>query len=119
MAIINKDKYLKDIAASVQRGAMYFEQKDRPGIEMGGRQVFVSSVFLSHDRGELAYTVANSQGDVLPSAHGMRPLRELDVRTLSAVGKVVSNYRRLRLERENSMHRITSQVLSLAKGIRF
>lgn len=115
MAIINKDKYLKDIAGRVQRGAMYFEQGDRPAVEMGGRKVYVSSVFLSHDRGELAYTVANAYGDVLPSVHGMRALRDLDVRTISAVDRVVGRYAAMRLERENNVRRIASQVKGVAK----
>lgn len=110
MALINKDRYLKDVASRVQRGAMYFEQGDRIAIEMGGRKVFVNSVFMSHDRGELAYTVANAAGEVLPSVHGMRPLRDLDVRTLSAVTKVVNKYAAMRLEREKNISRIASQV---------
>lgn len=117
MALINKDRYLKDIASRVQRGAMYFEQGDRVAVEMGGRKVFVNSVFMSHDRGELAYTVANAAGEVLPSAHGMRPLRDLDVRTLSAVTKVVSRYAAMRLERERNISRIASQVMGIKRKL--
>ena len=121
MAIINKDKYLKDIAARIQRGAMYFEAEDRPGLDMGGRKVFVSSVSFDQDRGELAYTVSNSKGEVLPSIHGVRNLRELDIKTLSTVSGVVRRYQDLQLRREQNLTNIESKmnVLRRRTGLGF
>ena len=110
MAIINKDKYLKDIASRVKRGAMYFEAEDRPGLDMGGRQVFVSSVAFDLDRGELTYQVSNVRGDVLPSVHGVRNLRELDIKTLSTISGVVRTYQGMQLSRERNLVNIESRV---------
>lgn len=115
MAIINKEKYLKDIARMVKRGAMYFEAEDRPQIEMGGRQVYIGSVSFDYDRGEMAYKVYNRVGNEIPSAHGVRPLQELDLRTLSSVKEVVANYHRMALERERNISKIFSQVGSLRR----
>lgn len=116
MAIINKDKYLKDIAAKIQRSSMYFEMEDRPSIEMGGRQVFISCVSLDLENEQLTYTVCNSRGVELPSAHGLRPLRELDVRSLSAVTDKVDKYYHMRLDREKNLSRVSSQVTTLSRN---
>lgn len=115
MAIINKDKYLKDIAARVQRGAMDFEEGDRPELDMGGRKVYVKGVHFDLDRGMLAYTVCNSKGDVLPSVHGMRSLSELDIKSLSAVSKEVIKYHDLQLQRERNLNVINNRLRSSAK----
>ena len=34
MAVLNKEKYLKDIASLVRKGAVYFEEADRPEIDV-------------------------------------------------------------------------------------
>ena len=116
MAIINKDKYLKDIASRVQRGAMYFEAEDRPVLDMGGRRVYVSSVAFDLERGELTYEVSNAKGDVLPSVHGVRSLRALDIKSLSAVGSVVKAYQQMQIDRERNLVNIESRVRSQKRG---
>ena len=89
MAIINKDKYLKEIASLVHKGEMVFEAVDRPSLEMGGRQVYVGSVAFDLDLGELTYSVQNRAGDTLASAHGVRRLSGLDGKSLAAVTGIV------------------------------
>lgn len=115
MAIINKDKYLKDIGALVKKGVMYFEADDRPQLEMGGRKVFVSSVSYDMERGDLTYAVSNQKGDILPSAHGVRPLAGLDARTLSAIGKKVHEYAELRSQRERNLINVESRLQTVAR----
>ena len=113
MAIINKDRYLKDIAAAVRRGALYFESQDRPALEMGGRQVFISSVSYDMDSGTLSYAVSNARGDVLPSAHGVRPLSNLDARSLLEVSKTVGRYAALRQRRDENLIQLASRSVAL------
>ncbi len=110
MAIINKDKYLKDIGSLVQKGVMYFDADDRPRLEMGGRKVFISSVSYDMDRGDLTYTVSNQNGVVLPSAYGVRPLAELDSKTLSSVSEAVHKAAALRVSRENNILNVESRL---------
>lgn len=114
MAVINKDKYLKDIAAAVQRGVMYFDEGDRPRMEMGGHVVFISSVSYDMDSGELAYTVSNAKGDILPSSHGVRKASQLDVKMLSVLANTAGQYRALRQRREQNISRVVSRVASLS-----
>lgn len=115
MAIVNKDKYLKDIGALVKKGVMYFEAEDRPQLEMGGRKVFVSSVSFDMDRGDLTYTVTNQKGEILSSAHGVRPLSGLDIQTLASVGKVVRNYAELKSQRERNLVNVESRLQTVAR----
>ncbi len=115
MAISLKDKYLKAIAQAVGRGAVDFEAEDRPRLEMGGRQVYVGSVYYDLDRGELAFSVCNERGDVYPSVHGMRPLSSLDQRTLSGLREVTDRYRRMRVRRDENLSRIAAQANVLAR----
>ena len=121
MAIIKKEKFLKDIAMRIGRGTMHFEAEDRPEVMMGGRQVFVSAVGYDFLLGEMAYSVSNGRGDILPSAHGVRKLGDLDVKTLSAVQSTVNEYARLRQERTRNLVNIESRVRQAAprqmKGI--
>lgn len=117
MAIVNKDKYLKDIASCIKRGEMYFEAADRPVVEMGGRKVYVSSVSMDLDLGVLAYQVSNARGEVIPSAHGVRPLSELDGRVLSSVNKVVRQYHGYELQRERNLRQVSSRVNSVRRKV--
>ena len=110
MAIVNKDKYLKDIGALVKKGVMYFEAEDRPQLK-----VFVSSVSFDMDRGDLTYTVTNQKGEILSSAHGVRPLSGLDIQTLASVGKVVRNYAELKSQRERNLVNVESRLQTVAR----
>lgn len=110
MAIINKDKYLMEIASLVRKGSYEFEPGDRPAVRMGGRDVFISSVGFDMERGELTYTVSNEAGEILPSAHGERPLSVLDARTLGTVGGTVRRYAELRRERERNQVNIEARL---------
>ena len=118
MAIIKKDKYLKDIATRIGRGSVYFEEEDRPMLLMGGRQVYVASVGYDFLLGEMAYTVSNDRGDILPSAHGARRLAELDFKTLSKIGETVNEYSALRRERSRNMANIQARVGRLSENRR-
>ena len=124
MAIIKKDKYLKDIAQRIGRGSMFFEAEDRPSLMMGGRQVFVSSVGFDLLSGEMTYSVSNSKGEVLPSAKGVRRLGELDVKSLSELGRVVGPYAELRKERTRNLVNLESRMYQSSpkrsvKGVSF
>ena len=110
MAVISKNKYLKDIAAALQRGRMYFEKNDRPSFMMGGFKAFVHDVWFDFDSGEINYNICNSNGEVFASAHGVRCLSELDAPTLAAVSKVVKEYHQMALKRQDSLERISSRV---------
>ena len=116
MAIVKKEKYLKDIAALVHKGVMDFEGDDRPSLEMGGRKVYVSSVGFSYDLGELTYKVSTREGTELASAHGLRPLSGLDQKTLSAVSDAVRRYAVLRRERERNLVNVESRLRAVAKN---
>lgn len=113
MAVIRKDKYLKDIATRIGRGSMFFEMEDRPSVMMGGREVFVGSIGYDNLCGEMTYTVSNSRGDVLPTAHGVRRLVELDVRTLSQLSGLVGEYQRLRQSRTQNLVNLETRMRSL------
>lgn len=125
MAIVKKEKYLKDIAQRIGRGSMFFEAEDRPMFMMGGRQVFVSSVGYDNLSGEMAYIVSNQEGRVLPSAKGVRCLAELDITSLVKVQDVVKTYDGLRKERTRNLvnmetrMRLVSVARRPAKGISF
>lgn len=110
MAIVKKEKFLKDIAMRLGRGSMHFEEEDRPVVMMGGRQVFVAAVGFDNLLGGMAYSVANANGEILPSAHGVRKLSDLDVKTLAAVGSVVVEYARMRQERSRNVTNIQSRL---------
>lgn len=114
MAIINKEKYLKDIAASVMRGAMLFEKEDRPALNMNGREVFISGVYYDLDRGELAYSVSDARNRILPSVHGVRMLADLDVFTLADVSDTVSMYHDYSMSRARSLETVRSAMKSPA-----
>lgn len=110
MAVINKDKYLKDIASHVPKRGLYFEGDDRPAVMMRGRQVYISSVAFDPELEQLTYTVANKRGDVFTSEHGERRLSALDVRTLSSVSDTVRRYALLRGQRERNELNIASRL---------
>ena len=114
MAIIKKDKYLKDIATRSGRSAMYFEAEDRPSLMMGGRQVYVSSVSFDQLSGEMIYTVSNMKGETLPSARGIRRLGELDVKSLSDVGRVVGRYTEMRQARTRNLVNVETRMRQMA-----
>ena len=123
MAIIRKEKYLKDIAMRVGRGTMHFEDEDRPVVQMGGRQVYVAAVGYDFLLGEMAYSVANERGDILSSARGVRRLGELDIKTLASVGAKVGEYAAMRQERMRNLVNIESRMRQVsrkaAKGVSF
>lgn len=124
MAIIKKDKFLKDIATRVGRGSMFFEMEDRPSLMMGGRQVYVSSVGYDNLSGEMAFSVSNSKGEVLSSAKGIRRLADMDAKSLSAVSAVVSEYADLRAQRTRNLVNLETRMQQVAvrrhaKGITF
>lgn len=116
MAIINKDKYLREIASLVQKGAYHFEPADRPSLMMAGRKVFISSVEFDLDSQELNYTVSNEKGDVLLSALGERRLAGLDMKTLAAVGGKVREYAELRSQRERNQVNIESRLATVRRN---
>jgi len=123
MAVIKKDKYLKDIASHLHKGALYFEAKDRPAVQMGrgsdGKPltVYVSSVSFDQESGQLTYKVADAQGAELPSAHGLRPLVGLDVNTLSRVSDTARKYAELRSLRERNMVTINARLKAVRKPV--
>lgn len=124
MAFINKDKYLKDIATRVGRGSMFFEAEDRPSLMMGGRQVYVSSVGFDTLSGEMTYTVSNQRGEILPSAKGIRPVRELDIKSLASVDRMVVQYSDLRRERTRNLVNMEARMRQVSpkrpvKGVSF
>ena len=124
MAIIKKDKYLKDIAQRIGRGSVFFEAEDRPSLMMGGRQVFVSSVGFDLLSGEMTYSVSNSTGEILPSARGVRRLGELDIKSLNEVSRVVATYADLRMERTRNLVNLENRVRQVSpkrglKGVSF
>ena len=98
MAVIDKNKYLRQIAELVGKGAVCFDLGDRPALEMGGHTVFVRSVSFDTERGEFTYAVSNVNGEILPSAHGVRPLSGLDIGTLNGIADVVRRIRGRRLQ---------------------
>lgn len=111
MAIIKKEKYLKDIAMRIGRNSMFFEAEDRPSLMMGGRQVFVSSVGYDLLSGEMTYTVSNKAGSTLLSEKGVRKLAELDIKTLSGLDEVVKRYEELRKSRTRNINNVSSRLL--------
>lgn len=117
MAIIKKEKYLKDIASRLGNRALYFEKGDRPTVQMGGRQVYVSSVAYDREMGEMTFTVRNDRDELLQSEHGPRPLSQLDINTLSKVGESVRKYAALRLERERNLINVESRLRAVGKGV--
>lgn len=116
MAIIKKDKHLKDIASRVQCGSMYFEAEDRPRFEMGGRSVQLSRVYFDRDNAHLAYELCDANGRLLLSDHGSRPLRELDVKTLSKVADAVRNAHALGLKREKNLVNVRARLELVRRG---
>lgn len=110
MAVINKDRYLKDIAAALQRSRMYFDKKDRVSFMMGTTKVYISDLSFDFDNGEINYNVSNERGDIFASAHGVRLLREVDVNTLASLSELVDRYHKLALKRQESLGRISSQL---------
>ena len=124
MAIIKKDKYLKDIAQRIGRGSVFFEAEDRPSLMMGGRQVFVSSVGFDLLSGEMTYSVSNSTGEILPSTRGVRRLGELDIKSLNELSRVVAAYADLRMERTRNLVNLENRVRQVSpkrglKGVSF
>lgn len=124
MAIINKNKYLKDIATRIGRGSVFFEVEDRPSLMMGGRQVYVSSVGYDTLLGEMAYTVSNERGDILTSSKGIRPVKELDIKSLVSVSHVVAEYSALRQERTRNLVNMEARMRQVSpkrpvKGVSF
>ena len=112
MAVINKDKYLGEIASLVRKGSVSFEMEDRPGFMMSGKQLYVSSVSFDTDSGELVYGV--SRGDGAP-AMAARPLSGLDIRTLGSVTRAVRKAAGLRRGRERDIMNIESRVAEVTR----
>ena len=117
MAVINKEKYLREIASFVQKGALEFENGDRPVVEMDGMKVYVSRVGFDFDRGEITYDVSDAAGKILPSVHGERPLAALDVRTLASVSGTVKEYAALRSSRERNLVNVESRLKETARRL--
>ncbi len=115
MAVIKKDKYLRSIAALVQKDEMVFELQDRPVLEMDGRTFHIGSVGFDYDSGSIAYTVADGAGRTLTSEYGARPLAGLDVRVLSSLERVVSKYAALALNRERNIVNVESRARMAAR----
>ena len=115
MAIVRKEKYLKDIASLVKKGALYFEGDDRPVVSMGGRQVFVSSVAYDMESGEMTYRVSDEAGREYASGHGVRPLSNLDIKTLVNVAESARKYAALHRERERNIVNIEARVRNAGK----
>lgn len=110
MAIVNKQKYLSGISALVGKGSVHFEEQERPAFEMGGRQVFVTSVSYDYDTCDLTYRVCNSMGMHLPSAHGERPLSQLGVRLLGEIAEKARMKAELRKERSRNLVAVESRA---------
>lgn len=117
MAVINKEKYLREIASFVQKGALEFENGDRPVVEMDGMKVYISRVGFDFDRGEITYDVSDAAGKILPSVHGERPLAALDVRTLASVSGTVKEYAALRSSRERNLVNVESRLKETARRL--
>ena len=117
MAVINKEKYLREIASFVQKGALEFENGDRPVVEMDGMKVYISRVGFDFDRGEITYDVSDAAGKILPAAHGERPLAALDVRTLASVSGTVKEYAALRSSRERNLVNVESRLKETARRL--
>ena len=115
MAIVKKEKFLKDIAMQLGRRTVHFEEEDRPSLMMGGRRVYVAAVGYDFLLGGMAYSVSNARGDILPSSHGVRQLGELDVKSLLAVKMAVDEYSRLRRERTRNLVNIESRMRQTSK----
>ena len=115
MAIINKDRYLRDIARHIGKGEMSFEQESRVGIEVGGTKAFVKGVAFDAERGEITYELCDDAGKVYTSSRGPRPLSGLGVRDLSKVSRVVTEAARIRSQRMANIVNIRSR-LSAVRG---
>lgn len=110
MGILNKDKYLRDIASAIGRGAVHFESGDRPSFMMGGRQVYIHSVSFDSLSGEMTYTVCNAAGKILTSDKGVRRLSELGASQLRELSVKVGDYIGLRRERMKNLVNIESRL---------
>ena len=110
MAIVNKESHLKDIAAIVRKGFVLFEEGDRPGLKMGGRDVFIRSLEYSHDTGDICYSVCNKDGEILPSSKGERSVKDLPPKILSEVHKSAGKYLDAMLERLSNEYRLGARA---------
>lgn len=110
MSIVNKDKFVKDIASKVMKGTVHFEMEDRPSLMMGGRKVYVDSVSYDPLIGELTNSVSNENGDILRSRHGVRPLKELEPSVLRDVSEKVSAYVSMRVQRAKNIVNLESRL---------
>lgn len=115
MAVINKEKHLREIASLVRKGSFHFEPDDRPAVVMGGREVFVASVAFDPELECLTYTVRDAAGTRLASRLGERRLDALDTGTLAAVCVRAREYAALRSGRENDIVNIRSRLLMVGR----
>ena len=117
MAILQKDRFIRDIAGAVGRGAMHFEKEDSPAVMIGGRQYFISSVFFDSYESKLAYELSDSRGAVIPSAFGLRPLSDLPSNLLKETRDVVQEYAAYRRNRvKNIVNLVNRTVPEQQKG---
>lgn len=110
MAIINKDRYLRDIARHIGKGEMSFDLENRVGIEVGATKAFVKGVAFDAERGELTYELCDAEGKVYTSSRGARPLSGLGVKDLSKVSAVVTEAARIRSQRMANIVNIRSRL---------
>lgn len=111
MALIEKQRYLSDIAASVRKGEIVFDKDDRPVLSVGDNDVYVGSVSYDMDSGELVWGAQTRSGVPVPSPRGPRPLDTLNMASLKSVGATVSRYAGYRARRE-------SNIVNLEAGVR-
>ena len=117
MAILQKDRFIRDIAGAIGREAMHFEKEDSPAVMIGGRQYFISSVFFDSYESKLAYELSDARGVVIPSAFGLRPLSDLPSNLLKETRDVVQEYAAYRRNRvKNIVNLVNRTVPEQQKG---
>lgn len=114
MPVVNKEKYLREIASLVRKGSLEFAPERRPSLEMGGRTVYVKGVSFDIERGELGYEICSEKGDVLSSVNGFRPLARLDQRSLLSVRDASREAFGARVQRGRNLSNIESRVRAAA-----
>lgn len=116
MAIINKQKYLRDIYSLVGKGTVHFEESDRPRFEMGGRTVFVTDVSFDYDLCGMAYNICSETGMYLPTSHGVRPISQLDVNVLKDLSEKGVHLTSLKKERTRNLVAVESRVRNVGRS---
>ena len=112
MAVIRKERYLREIASCVRKGSLRFDEVDRPVLQVGGRDCYLSGLSYDVLSGEIVYTLSDKAGNVLPSAHGVRPVEGLPAGVLSDLAVKAGRYSRLRADKERNIANIRSRVLA-------